>query len=68
VCLCHKTVNFLFRPSTFDDVGRGDEESAGEEYEAGEYVLEDLELGSPEKAGNLIYLFFHLSVLVACFL
>jgi hypothetical protein len=48
--------------------GRGDEESAGEEYEAGEYVLEDLELGSPEKAGNLIYLFFNLSVLVACFL
>lgn len=53
------------------DVGRGYEESAGEEYEAGEYVLEDLELGSPEKAGYLIYLFFHLSefgVLLACFL
>lgn len=34
------------------DVGFGDEESAGEEYEVGEYVLEDLELGSPEEAGS----------------
>jgi hypothetical protein len=43
------------------DIGRGDEESPGEEYEAGEYVLEDLELGSPEKAGKLfifIFIFF----------
>ena len=32
-------------------IGSGDEESAREEYEVGEYVLEDLELGSAKETG-----------------
>lgn len=32
-------------------VGCGDEESTGEEHQIGEFVLADLELGSPEEAG-----------------
>lgn len=32
-------------------IGSGDEESSREEYEAGEYVLEDLELGSAKETG-----------------
>jgi hypothetical protein len=38
-------------------IGFGDEESAGEEYEIGEYVLEDLELGSSEKAGSFLFIY-----------
>lgn len=37
-----------------NSVGASDEESAGEEHEAGEHVLADLEFGTPEKAGELI--------------
>jgi len=53
--MCVSVINREFSvSSTIDDVasyvGRGVEESAGEKYEAGEYVLEDLELGSPEKS------------------
>lgn len=32
-------------------IGSGDEESSREEYEVGEYVLEDLELGSAKETG-----------------
>jgi len=53
--MCVSVINREFSvSSTIEDVvcyvGRGVEESAGEKYEAGEYVLEDLELGSPEKS------------------
>jgi hypothetical protein len=40
--------------------GRGDEESAGEEYEIREHVLADLEFGSQEEAGPLSFFFFFL--------
>ena len=32
----------------------GNPESSGEEYQIGEYVLEDLELGSTKEAGSII--------------
>lgn len=38
-----------------ENPGGGDEESAGEEYEIGEYVLEDLEPGSTEEAGFFVF-------------
>ena len=34
--------------------GSGHPESSGEEYQIGEYVLEDLELGSTKEAGSII--------------
>lgn len=40
---------------TWRVIGFSDEEPPGEEYEVGEYVLEDLELGSPEKAGSFFF-------------
>ena len=43
---------------TWRVIGFSDEEPPGEEYEVGEYVLEDLELGSPEKAGSFFFFFF----------
>ena len=42
---------------TWRVIGFSDEEPPGEEYEVGEYVLEDLELGSPEKAGSFFFFF-----------
>jgi hypothetical protein len=50
-------------------VGCGDEESTGEEHQIGEFVLADLELGSPEEAGFRPpprFLFFNLRC--SCFL
>lgn len=38
-------------------IGTSDEESTGEEYAVGEYVLADLEFGSPEEAGLIAYLY-----------
>lgn len=38
-------------------IGFGDEDSTGEEYEIGEYVLEDLEFGSSEKAGSFLFIY-----------
>lgn len=43
---------FRFEFMCVNCVGASDEESAGEEHEAGEHVLADLESGSPEKAGG----------------
>lgn len=56
VYICFSTANFIAYPylcvMVFKCVsGSSDEESQGEEYEVGEYVLEDLELGSSEEAG-----------------
>lgn len=54
VCLSFNNVCIFLRVCF---VGSSDEESSREEYAAGEHVLEDLELGSSEKAGFLSFSF-----------
>ena len=44
-------MNFVVFFCLLFGIGSGDEESAREEYEVGEYVLEDLEPGSAKETG-----------------
>lgn len=49
--LCFCICEIIFDGLSLWSLGSGNEESAREEHQIGEYVLEDLELSSPKEAG-----------------